>query len=63
LLKKVGFEKKELVGETGFNSSPKTKGVLFRAEKPTNLLKSLVIASVVLKTQKADDAWPMFTGW
>ena len=36
LLKKVGFEKAELVGETGFNSSPKTKGVLFRAEKPTN---------------------------
>ncbi len=35
LLKKVGFEKAELVGETGFNSSPKTKGVLFRAEKPT----------------------------
>ena len=25
LLKKVGFEKTELVGETGFNSSPKTK--------------------------------------
>ena len=34
LLEKVGFEKAELVGETGFNSSPKTKGVLFRAEKP-----------------------------
>ncbi|MDM8540069.1 hypothetical protein QUF90_03180 [Desulfococcaceae bacterium HSG9] len=34
LLKKVGFEKAELVGETGFNSSPKTKGVLFYAEKP-----------------------------
>lgn len=33
LLKKVGFGKPELVGETGFNSSPKTKGVLFRAEK------------------------------
>ena len=35
LLKKVGFEKAEQVGETGFNSSPKTKGVLIRAEKPT----------------------------
>jgi len=34
LLKKVGFEKAEFVGETGFNSSPKTKGVLFYAEKP-----------------------------
>jgi hypothetical protein len=35
LLKKVGFEKAEHVGETGFNSSAKTKGVLIRAEKPT----------------------------
>ena len=35
LLEKIGFEKPELVGETGFNSSPKTKGVLFRAEKST----------------------------
>ena len=35
LLDKVGFENAELVEETGFNSSPKTKGVLFRAEKPT----------------------------
>ena len=34
LLKRVGFEKTELVGETGFNSTPKTKGVLFRAQKP-----------------------------
>jgi len=33
LLEKIGFEKPELVGETGFNSSPKTKGVLFRAGK------------------------------
>lgn len=38
LLEKVGFEKAELVGETGFDSSPKTKGVLFRAEKPTNAM-------------------------
>ena len=38
MLKKVGFEKAELVGETGFNSSPKTKGVLIRAEKPTTTL-------------------------
>jgi len=35
LLKKVGFEKAEIVGETGFNSSAKTKGVLLRAERPT----------------------------
>jgi hypothetical protein len=33
LLEKIGFEKPEFVGETGFNSSPKTKGVLFRAGK------------------------------
>jgi hypothetical protein len=38
LLKSVGFEKAELVGETGFNSTPKTKGILFRAEKPGNSL-------------------------
>jgi len=36
LLEKVGFENAEFVGETGFNSSPKTRGVLFSAEKPTN---------------------------
>ena len=39
MLQKVGFENAELVGETGFNSSPKTKGVLLRAEKPALLAK------------------------
>jgi hypothetical protein len=34
LLRNAGFENAELVGETGFNSTPKTRGVLFRAEKP-----------------------------
>jgi predicted metal-binding protein len=34
LLEKAGFEESELVMETGFNSSPVTKGVLFRAIKP-----------------------------
>lgn len=34
MLQKVGFENAEIVSETGFNSSPKTKGVLLRAEKP-----------------------------
>jgi len=29
----AGFENEELVAETGFNSSPKTKGVLIRAVK------------------------------
>ena len=33
LLEKVGFDKPELVGETSFNSTPKTKGVLLRAGK------------------------------
>ncbi len=33
MLKEVGFADAELVGETSFNSSPVTKGVLFRARK------------------------------
>ena len=46
MLQKVGFESAELVGETGFNSSPKTKGVLLRAKKPTN---------AIFKQKTADD--------
>ena len=46
MLQKVGFEKAELVGETGFNSTPKTKGVLLRAEKPL---------SVIQQQESADD--------
>jgi len=34
LLEEVGFENAELVGKTGFNSTPKTEGVLLRAVKP-----------------------------
>jgi hypothetical protein len=33
-LEQAGFEGAELVAETGFNSSPATKGMLFRAVKP-----------------------------
>ncbi len=33
MLNEAGFANVELVGETGFNSSPVTKGVLFRANK------------------------------
>jgi hypothetical protein len=33
LLEKAGFKNAELVGETGFNSTAKTKGVLIRAKK------------------------------
>ena len=31
LMKEAGFEGIESVGETGFNSSPVTRGALFRA--------------------------------
>jgi hypothetical protein len=34
MVKEAGFVDAELVGETGFNSSPVTKGMLFRARKP-----------------------------
>jgi len=33
MLQKVGFENAELVAKTGFNSTPKTEGVLLRAVK------------------------------
>ena len=35
MLNEAGFANVELVGETGLNSSPVTKGVLFGAIKPT----------------------------
>ena len=34
-MEKVGFVEVEFVGETGLDSSPVTRGVLFRARKPT----------------------------
>lgn len=37
MLQKAGFANVELVQETGFNASPKTKGVLVRARKPERL--------------------------
>ena len=49
-MQKVGFEKAELVGETGFNSTPKTKGVLLRAEKPANVIlrqESVLLGSAI----------------
>jgi hypothetical protein len=33
MLQQAGFGNIELVGKTGFNSSPKTEGVLIRASK------------------------------
>ena len=35
MLKEAGFVDAEVVGETGFDSSPVTKGMLFRARKFT----------------------------
>jgi hypothetical protein len=35
MIRDAGFTEAELVAETGFNSSPVTKGVLFRARRPT----------------------------
>jgi hypothetical protein len=34
IIKQAGFADTEMVSETGFNSSPVTKGVLFRAVRP-----------------------------
>jgi len=34
IVRQAGFRDAEMVSETGFNSSPVTKGVLFRAVKP-----------------------------
>ena len=34
MLHKAGFTDAELVEKTGFNSSPKTEGVLVRATRP-----------------------------
>ena len=33
MMQQAGFSDATLVAETGFNSSPKTKGILFRATK------------------------------
>ena len=33
MIQQAGFSDAALVADTGFNSSPKTKGVLFRAAK------------------------------
>jgi hypothetical protein len=33
MIQQAGFKNAELVRKTGFNSSPKTEGVLIRAQK------------------------------
>ena len=40
MLNEAGFIDDELVTDTGFNSSPVTKGVLFRARKPKDVQRS-----------------------
>ncbi len=42
MLNEAGFIEFELVKDTGFNSSPVTKGVLFRAKKPEVQGRSIV---------------------
>jgi len=37
MIRKAGFTDVEMVSETGFNSSPVTKGVLIRAKTPTTV--------------------------
>jgi alkylhydroperoxidase/carboxymuconolactone decarboxylase family protein YurZ len=41
-LNEAGFIEGELVKDTGFNSSPVTKGVLFRAKKTESQRRSIV---------------------
>ncbi len=41
MIKGAGFGDLEMVSETGFNSSPVTKGVLFRAVKPVASISEL----------------------
>jgi len=40
-LNEAGFVESEFVKNTGFNSSPVTKGVLFRARKPEKVQERL----------------------
>jgi alkylhydroperoxidase/carboxymuconolactone decarboxylase family protein YurZ len=47
MLKNAGFVDAEMVSETGFNSSPVTKGVLFRAVKPVASISKRRIDSMV----------------
>jgi hypothetical protein len=44
MMQQTGFSDAVLVAETGFNSSPKTKGVLFRAAK-ANLQRTNSLAA------------------
>ena len=54
-MEKVGFQKVEFIGETGFNSTPKTKGALFRAEKSALTVKT---ANSSVNTEQNDNKDP-----
>ncbi|MDA8407676.1 MAG: carboxymuconolactone decarboxylase family protein [Deltaproteobacteria bacterium] len=60
MTKEAGFRDVEIVSETGFNSSPVTKGMLFRAVKPAVSISERGINSMaVLDKYKEffDDAY------
>jgi alkylhydroperoxidase/carboxymuconolactone decarboxylase family protein YurZ len=38
MLQKAGFADAQMIAETGFNSTPKTKGMLFRAAKAASIV-------------------------
>jgi len=38
MLQKVGFVDAQMIAETGFNSTPKTRGMLFRAAKVVSIV-------------------------
>lgn len=42
MMDEAGFIEFELVKDTGFNSSPLTKGVLFRARKPNEVQRRFI---------------------
>ncbi|MCX5883626.1 MAG: hypothetical protein NTU74_18070 [Deltaproteobacteria bacterium] len=52
LLQKAGFENAELVGKTGFNSSPKTEGVLMRAVKPESSINVQKLTEKIIPVEK-----------
>jgi len=59
MLQEAGFVNVELIRETGFNTSPKTKGVLVRARKTERLdawkeEKKQIETKIELK-QKSED--------
>jgi hypothetical protein len=49
MLQQAGFADIELVTETGFNSSPKTKGVLIRSKRPISEQKRPLADGITLR--------------